>query len=133
MKQFSVSAIFKSDIQKVWDIVTDNTQYAWRSDIGKVEVSDDGQTFIEYTKKGGFPTTFTITLKNTGERYEFDMQNQNMSGHWTGVFSSIDDGTKIDFTEELNVKNPIMNLFAGAYLGKQQATYINDLRKALGE
>ena len=61
------------------------------------------------------------------------MKNRNMSGHWVGVFSATIDGTQIEFTEEVAVKNPIMNLFTGLYLKKQQAVYIADLKKALDE
>jgi len=132
MKKATITANLNSDVQKVWDIVTDNRDYTWRNDLSKIEVSDNEQTFIEYTKNG-FPTTFTITLKKPTERYEFDMKNRNMSGHWVGTFSKTETGTQIEFTEELTIKNPIMNLLAGIYIKKQQATYVDNLRKALGE
>ena len=132
MKKSSITAVFKSDIQTVWNIVTDNQNYSWRSDLSKIETLDDGKTFVEYTKSG-FPTTFTITLKKPFERYEFDMKNGNMTGHWYGNFKQKQGGTEIEFVEELSIKNPLMKLFAGAYLKKQQATYVADLRKALGE
>ncbi|MDD3416324.1 MAG: hypothetical protein PHY47_20370 [Lachnospiraceae bacterium] len=54
-------------------------------------------------------------------------------GDTTGVFSENGTGTSIVFTEEVSVKNPIMNLLIGIYLKKQQNRYIQDLRKALGE
>ncbi|CAB1244556.1 hypothetical protein CLOSBL3_10939 [Clostridiaceae bacterium BL-3] len=56
-----------------------------------------------------------------------------MNGHWIGVFSPVNDGTQVKFTEEISVNNPIMNLFAGFYLKRQQSRYIEDLRKELGE
>lgn len=132
MKKATVIARFHSSIETVWNIVTDNTAFDWRSDIVKVEVSDDGNRFTEFTKDG-FETEFTIVLKKPYERYEFDMKNKNMDGHWIGLFSKDGSGTKIEFTEEVEVANPIMNLFVKAYLKKQQATYITDLRKAMGE
>lgn len=132
MKKSTIEAVFNSDLKKVWDTVTDNKNFAWRSDLSKIEVSNDGSKFYEYTKDG-IKTEFSITLKKPYERYEFDMNNKNMSGHWIGVFSEKKNGTKIVFTEEVTVKNPIMNLFVGGYLKKQQSTYIEDLKKALGE
>ena len=132
MKKSSITAFFESDIKTVWNIVTDNQNYSWRSDLSKIDTLDDGKTFVEYTKNG-FPTTFTITLKKPFERYEFDMMNDHMNGHWFGNFKQKQGDTEIEFVEELSIKNPIMNLFAGAYLKKQQATYVADLRKALGE
>ena len=120
---------FLCDIKKVWDVVTSLDNTAWRSDISKVEIINDNQ-FIEYTKDG-YPTTFTVTAKELHKRWEFDMENGNMKGHWTGVFLAEKEGTEIDFTEEVTVKNPVMNLFIKPYLKKQQGMYIKDLRKAL--
>ncbi len=132
MKKATVIARFHSSIETVWNIVTDNSAFGWRSDIVKIEVSDDGNRFTESTKDG-FETEFTIVLKKPYERYEFDMKNRNMDGHWIGLFSKDGSGTKIEFTEEVEAANPVMNLFVKAYLKKQQVTYIMDLRKAMGE
>ena len=132
MKKSTITAIFKADVKRVWEVVTDNNKYEWRSDLSKIDVAADGSSFTEYTK-GNFPTEFNITLKKPYERYEFDMTNKNMSGHWTGIFSVVNNGTQIEFTEEVSVNKPIMNLLAGLYLKKQQSLYIKDLKKELGE
>lgn len=132
MKRSTITAIFKTDIKTVWEVVTNNNKYEWRSDLSKIEVSKDENSFTEYTKDN-FPTNFSITLKKPYERYEFDMTNKNMNGHWIGAFRSINNGTQIEFTEEVSVNNPVMNLFVGLYLKKQQSLYIADLKKELGE
>lgn len=132
MKQSTAIAIFESDIKKVWAVVTDNSAFTWRSDLDKIVVNGDGVSFSEFTKDG-FETEFYITFKKPYERYEFDMENKNMKGHWKGIFCKEGMGTRIEFTEEVTVTNPIMNLFAGIYLKKQQAAYIADLKRALGE
>jgi len=132
IKESTIIANFCSPIETVWNIVTDNTAYAWRSNVVRIELSNDGNSFTEFTKDG-FETQFTITMKNPYERYEFDMKNKNMNGHWIGLFSKDGSGTKIKFTEEVEVANPIMNLFVKSYLKKQQETYVIDLRKSLGE
>ena len=51
-----------SDVEKVWSVVTDLKDCAWRSDLSRIEILEDGKRFIEYTKDG-YPTTFTITVK----------------------------------------------------------------------
>ena len=61
------------------------------------------------------------------------MENQNISGHWSGIFESLNDGARITFTEEVQVKIPIMNLFVKGYLKKQQARYIADLQKVIAK
>ena len=132
IKKSTIIANFSSPIETVWNIVTDNTAYAWRSNVVRIEVSDDGNSFTEFTNDG-FETQFTVTMKKPYERYEFDMKKKNMNGHWIGLFSKDGSGTKIEFTEEVEVANPIMNLFVKSYLKKQQETYVIDLRKSLGE
>ena len=123
-------ATFSAPPQTVWRIVTDNRNTQWRSDLSRVEVSEDGCHFTEYAKNG-FPTEFTITLKNPCKQYEFHLKNQNLTGRWSGIFSVVPGGTEIEFTEVITVKNPIMRLLAGFYLKRQQRTYIRDLKKAV--
>lgn len=59
------------------------------------------------------------------------MENDNMSGHWIGLFSQIGDKTTIDFTEEITVKKIQLKPFVGIYMKKQQKSYVQDLEKAL--
>lgn len=125
----NVKAVFQSDIQRVWEVVTSLKDYAWRSDLSKIEILNENQ-FIEYTKEG-YPTTFTITRTEPCKRWEFDMENSNMKGHWTGIFAEKDGNTEIDFTEEVTAKKVIMKPFVKAFLKKQQELYVADLRNAL--
>ncbi len=53
---------FTSDIKKVWDIVTNNSDYAWRSDIKSVEILSDGNEWLEYYDNGKF-TKFILKKK----------------------------------------------------------------------
>lgn len=129
----NIKVTLNEDIKRVWEIVTSLDNYTWRSDLSKIEVLEVGRKFIEYTKDG-YATTFTITTFEPMVRYEFDMNNNNMSGHWIGVFSKTDDNkTEINFTENITPKKWIMKPFVGIYLKRQQAAYISDLRKALEE
>ena len=90
----------------------------------------DKNKFVEYTKEG-YATTFTITNTEPCRRWEFDMDNDNMSGHWSGVFTYENGKTTIDFTENVTAKKLLMKPFVGAYLKKQQSVYAADLEKAL--
>lgn len=129
MAVLTVKAVFKNDVKSVWNIVTSLDNYLWRSDISKIEVINDNQ-FIEYTPDG-YATHFTVTAMEQFKRWEFDMENDNMKGHWTGIFSKNDGQTKIEFTEDVTAKKLIMKPFVKMYLKKQQEKYISDLRKAL--
>lgn len=125
----NIKATFQNDIQKVWETVTSLEEYAWRSDLSKIEILNEKQ-FIEYTKNG-YATNFTITDVEPCKRWEFDMENDNMKGHWTGIFTQNGEQTEIDFTEDVTAKKAIMKPFVKAYLKKQQASYVSDLKKAL--
>ena len=124
-----MKAVFQNDIEDVWNVVTSLNNYQWRSDLSRIEVVSDKQ-FIEYTKDG-YATSFTITITKPFERWEFDMENSNMKGHWTGVFSFQNGRTEIEFTEDITAKKFIMKPFVKAFLKKQQELYVSDLRKAL--
>lgn len=124
-----IQAVFHRDIENVWNIVTSLENYKWRSDLSRIEIINEKQ-FIEYTKDG-YATTFTITAQEPCKRWEFDMENSNIKGHWTGIFSEAEGQTVIDFTEDVTAKKLIMKPFVKAYLKKQQEQYIFDLKKAL--
>ena len=117
------------DIQKVWEAVTSLEDYAWRSDLGKIEIVNENQ-FIEYTKDG-YATTFTITVKEPCNRYEFDMEKGKMQGHWNGIFTKKGNSTELDFTEDVTAKKLLMKPFVKGYLKKQQQLYVSDLKKFL--
>lgn len=124
-----IKAVFQSDIQTVWAVATSLKEYAWRSDLSKIEIVDEHR-FIEYTKEG-YATTFTITEQEPCKYWVFDMENSNMKGHWTGRFRQKNGQTEIDFTENVTAKKIWMKPFVKAYLKKQQDLYVRDLTKAL--
>lgn len=125
----TIKTIFRSDIHKVWEVVTSVETYTWRSDLSKTEILNERQ-FVEYTKKG-YATNFTITAIEPYRRMEFDMENGNMKGHWIGVFTQKGEQTEIDFTEDVIAKQIFMKPLVKAYLKKQQAQFVSDLKKAL--
>ncbi len=47
MIKSNIKKEFNCAIEKLWNIVTDNNKYAWRSDLSKIEITDD-KDFIEY-------------------------------------------------------------------------------------
>lgn len=130
MIKSNIKKEFSCDIKKLWNIITNNTNYAWRSDLSKIEVVDD-KHFVEYTKNN-YPTYFTITMKKEFEEYKFDIENTNMKGKWIGIFKKLDNGNVLlDFTEEVETNNFIMRLLAKIYLKRQQKRYMRDLEKEL--
>lgn len=118
------------EVEKVWEAMTSLTDYAWRSDLSRIEALDDSR-FVEYTKEG-YPTAFTTTVKEPCQRWEFDLENGNITGHWTGVFTQEDGHTLLELTEDVTAKRVFMRPFVKGYLKKQQARYVADLKRRLG-
>lgn len=132
MIQSNIKKQFSCDRNKLWDIITDNSNYVWRSDLSKIEIIDDTH-FVEYTKNN-FPTYFTITSKEKLKEYKFDLENTNLKGKWIGIFKELPNGNiELDFTEEIEVNNFIMKIFAKSYLKSQQKRYMRDLERALNK
>ena len=116
-------------MERVWQVVTDLSHTAWRSDLKRVEVLDEAH-FVEYTKSG-YTTNFTVTACEPLRRWVFTMENGNMSGSWEGVFESAEDGAQLHCTETVNAKHWWMHPFVPSYLKRQQRLYLDDLRKEL--
>lgn len=132
MIRSNIKKQFSCDKNKLWDIITDNSNYKWRTDLLKIEITDETH-FIEYTTNN-FPTYFTITAKEKLKEYKFDLENTNLKGKWIGIFKELPNGNlELDFTEEIEVKNFIMKLLAKPYLKSQQKKYMKDLEKELNK
>ena len=112
----TIRATLPCAISKVWETVTSLENYAWRSDLSEIEILNERQ-FVEYTKEG-YATTFTITDTKPCECWEFDMENSNISGHWTGIFTAKGEQTEIEFTENVMAKKLIMRPFLRPFLKK---------------
>lgn len=126
----NIRKVFNCDKNKLWNIITDNSNYAWRSDLSKIEIIDD-KHFVEYAKNN-FPTYFTITTRQELKEYKFDIENANIKGKWIGLFKELDNGNVLlDFTEEIETNNFVMKLLAKPYLKSMQKRYMRDLEKEL--
>ena len=102
----------------------------WRSDLSKTEIINDKQ-FIEYAKNG-YATTFTVTVVEPYKRWEFDMENSNMKGHWIGIFTDKGNETKIDFTENVIPKKWFMKPFCKNLFEKTTKAICSGLKESIG-
>lgn len=123
-----VQAEFSADIADIWAVVT-STDSSWRSDLREI-VPIDGEHFTEIDKSG-FETRFTVTAFVPCSLYEFDLENDNLTGHWTGKFTFADGKTTVEFTEDVTPKKGYLKPFVKRYLKRAQAAYLRDLGKAL--
>lgn len=130
MAKANIKVTFLCPVEKVWNTITNLSQYKWRSDIEKIQVIDE-ETFIEVSKEG-IKTKFTVVNKKEYELWEFTLDNKNIKGRWTGKFYCHGEKTTLDFTEEVHAKKIFMAPFVGRYLRKQQRQYFVDLKRELG-
>ena len=132
MIRSNIKKEFNCDKNKLWNIITDNANFAWRSDLSKIEIIDNTH-FVEYTKKN-FPTYFTIISKENLKVYKFELKNENLKGKWIGIFKELPNGNiELDFTEEIEVNSFIMKMLAKFYLKSQQKRYMRDLERELNK
>lgn len=67
-------------------------------------------------------------------RYSFaPAYNRNMVGRWSGLFTAVDEGVRVTFTEQVEAKRRWMKPFVPGYLKRQQALYIANLWRKLSE
>lgn len=135
LRTSQMTARFSSSLEAVWEAVTDNTDFSWRSDLNHIDTKPDGVTFVEYPKKGS-ETVFTITEKQPGRLYAFHMEHAMFTGEWTGEFSKTEeDGTEVVFTERLTVRNPAVWLLSYLLMDLRgmQETYIRRPAAETGE
>lgn len=124
-----VTVHFPCPVERVWQVVTDLTNTAWRSDLAWVEVLDETH-FVEHTKSG-YATNFTVTAYEPLRRWAFAMENGNMSGSWEGIFEAAEGCTRLHCTETVGAKHWWMHPFVPGYLKRQQKRYLDDLRREL--
>ncbi|MGD8782731.1 MAG: SRPBCC family protein [Ignavibacteria bacterium] len=130
----TATEVLNSRIEDVWDAITDNENWQWRSDLQNLKILNDKE-FIEYGK-GGFDIHFKITKKEKYKIYGFTMDSKSFSGEWIGNFEKLPNGkTKITFTESLAYKKLFLKIFASLFINLKaiQDVYMRDLKKKLGE
>lgn len=136
MTTSNVKATIPCDVQKVWETVSTAARYAeWRSDVSKTEAIDEKQ-FTAFTKDG-YSTSFTITAAEPLKRWELDMENSHVKGHWTCVLTSKGGETEIDLTacaeSKQLVTRPVgKSALEREYLKKELEQFVTDLKGSLG-
>lgn len=109
-------------------------QKAWRSDIGKVEVSGDDQRWTEFPDDGSTlafrlvesrpATTFAIAYKSS----------LGFEGLWRAELEPKGNGTKGLFVEEVTIANPFLRAIGrlASPPGQHLDHYLKDLQRVTG-
>lgn len=129
MKRVEMTVDFKSDVEKVFETVTNMSDCSWRSDLSKVEKISDNE-YIEYDRKGR-NTKIKITDYHKNIQLEYNVQNDNYQGHWCGQFAPLKNGGcrlyLLFYFEPRSFLGKFMNV------DKFEERYIEDLKKELQE
>lgn len=126
--------VLNHHIQAIWDVITDNEDFKWRTDLKEVKKLTETE-FIEVTQDG-YETHFEIIGKTMPTEYRFKITGTIFVGDWSGILQELAPGkTKITFREEIEFKNSFFKLMSYFLLNlnKIQETYFNDLKRKLGE
>ena len=130
MAEVTVRAVLPYDIRRVWETVTAVERFpVWRSGLSRTEGT--GETRFTEHAAGDLSTDFTTAAWEPCRRWEFDLENKNLRGHWTGLFRPLDGGTEVELTESVTPKNPLLRLIVPVYLCRQQARFLDDLKREL--
>ena len=116
--------------EEIWERMTDLDRWQWRRDLEGLERTG-AETFVEYGK-GGFATYFSVTDRQEPALWAFDVENDNLTGRWTGELRQEGEQTRLIFTERVTMKRWVPALLVRGYLRKQQRRYGEDLRRVLG-
>ena len=123
------TAVFDASAEDVWEVVTNNGDIGWRSDIIRVECHE--KTFVEYTKQG-MATKFCITQKEPCRYYALTLENQWIVGNWYGEFSKSPAGTCLKLVERVQMKQKWLSwLIFFMPLRTMRKRYVKDLRRKL--
>ena len=128
------TAVFDASPRAVWNVMTDNGDVSWRSDLSGVRGTGEGK-WIEIDNRGR-ETRFEVRFFDPYRFYSFCMENKYFTGIWSATFSPAESGgTMVELRQEIAVKNPVMAVIARHFwnLEKLEETYVRDLRRKLGE
>ena len=122
----------ETNMNKVFSLVTDiGNQSAWRSDVNRVEVTNDGTAWVEHTKQGQ-ALSFRGERKEPGFYVISFTSPQGFSGEWEGRFVADGDSTTLEITETVRTNGlfgrAMARLFATA--GAHIDLYLRDLTLA---
>ena len=109
-------------------------QQAWRSDIGTVEVSADGQQWTEFPDDG---STLAFRLVESRPATTFAIaytSSLGFAGRWRADLQPKGSGTRGLFVEEVTIPNPFFRAVARLTSppGQHLDLYLKDLQAATG-
>jgi hypothetical protein len=129
MAEEKIRIVLPYTVSKVWEILTDVRNYGWRSDVNHARVINENQ-FIEIDQEG-IRTVCTVTDYEIEKKWELDLDNDNIHGHWTAILEAEGLHTNLTIIKEVMAKKLLLKPLLGANLKKQMHIYAEDLKRVL--
>ncbi|MBD2666973.1 SRPBCC family protein [Richelia sinica] len=118
----------------VFQTVTDVAgQTRWRKDIKAVRMPASGRSWTEETIQGTV-IDFQVLHQQTNSRFEIEfISTQGFCGTWTGIFTPYAQGTMLEITETIAIRNPMVKIISRIFAVTDHLvdTYIMELKAAV--
>ncbi len=129
MVRSEITVLLNEKPVTIWKTLTNIKDYpSWRKDIKEVRILSENQ--FQEIDRNGFITTFTTTLLENNTRWEFDIDNSNISGHWIGIIKDINGKTGLTLIEEIQSKKKIPVFLQKLYISHQQKLFMQNIKNS---
>ena len=128
--------VFSASPKQVYEIITDNSNWTYRSSVTDLKVISENKGFEEWieTSADGNVIHFKTKEKIPYSFYSFEMQGKLFDGNWTGEFIEAEEGkTLFIATENIIVRNPIFKVvsYFAMDIEKMMLDYQNDVSQEI--
>lgn len=143
MSKSTCSASFGSSEDKIWSLITGQSDRSWRTDLLRIEEGEKKHSVVEYYKNGDV-VTIEVSMTIPHQRYECQIKGNGYEGKRVFSLTKKNSRTILSMEEEIcrSKRKPKEKIalrvrfslfFLKVYLKKRQKRYIGDLYRALNE
>lgn len=143
MSKSTCSASFGSSEDKIWYLITGQSDRSWRTDLLRIEEGEKKHSVVEYYKNGD-AVTIEVSMTIPHQRYECQIKGNGYEGKRVFSLTKKNSRTILSMEEEIcrSKRKPKEKIalrvrfslfFLKVYLKKRQKRYIGDLYRALNE
>ncbi len=143
MSKSTCSASFGSSEDKIWSLITGQSDRSWRTDLLQIEEGEKKHSVVEYYKNGDV-VTIEVSMTIPHQRYECQIKGNGYEGKRVFSLTKKNSRTILSMEEEIcrSKRKPKEKIalrvrfslfFLKVYLKKRQKRYIGDLYRALNE
>ena len=123
-------AFFSCPPERVWQVVTDPTQWVWPGGPQWVRGLRDGLHFFT-EDDDGLETAFRVTAFAPVRWYGVELESEKVAGRCEALFFRERGGTRVEFTASVEGKTAGRRLLLRLCLGRWQRQYIAEVKRSL--